>query len=155
MSVFKEMIACFAQPGQIERILLRPERLLEAEDVFRAEVDKDGLHGDHGRPGKRAVTLLQVEHLAVIGAMLAQGTVDPALLRRNLVVSGLNLNALRGRVIEVGTARLLITGICAPCSRMEEALGRGGYSAMRGHGGWCAEVAEPGVIAKGDRVAPA
>lgn len=154
MSVFQEMIARFAQPGQVERILLRPERRLEAEDVSRADVDKDGLRGDHARPGKRAVTLLQVEHLAVIGAMLGRGPVNPALLRCNLVVSGLNLNALKGRLIEVGTARLLITGICAPCSRMEEALGRGGYSAMRGHGGWCAEVIESGVIATGDRVAP-
>ena len=45
-----------------------------------------------------------------------------------------------------------IEGICAPCSRMEEALGPGGYGALRGHGGWCASVIKPGRIALGDVV---
>ena len=35
---------------------------------------------------------------------------------------------------------------------MEEAFGPGGYSAVRGHGGWCAEVLRPGRIALGDTV---
>ncbi|MGC1428161.1 MAG: sulfurase, partial [Albidovulum sp.] len=32
------------------------------------------------------------------------------------------------------------------------ALGTGGYNAMRGHGGWCAEVKVPGRVAVGDKV---
>lgn len=154
MSGFQDMIARFAQPGRLVRILLRTERRAALLDVSSAELDRSGLRGDHGRPGKRAVTLMQEEHLAVIGAMLGQGPVDPLLLRRNLVISGLNLNALKGRVLAVGAARLRITGICAPCSRMEETLGQGGYSAMRGHGGWCAEVLAGGKIGLEDRVAP-
>lgn len=76
----------------------------------------------------------------------------PGDLRRNLVISGLNLNALRGRRITVGLVEFEVTGPCAPCSRMEEALGAGGYTAMRGHGGWCARVIRPGKIALGDPV---
>jgi MOSC domain-containing protein YiiM len=34
-------------------------------------------------------------------------------------------------------------------------LGPGGYSALRGHGGWCADVVQPGEVALGDAVAPA
>jgi MOSC domain-containing protein YiiM len=45
-----------------------------------------------------------------------------------------------------------ITGPCAPCSRMEEALGEGGYNAVRGHGGWCATVVRLGRLSVGDRV---
>ncbi len=113
-----------------------------------------GLEGDRSRAGKRAVTLIQQEHLAAIGAYLGQGPVAPELLRRNLVVSGINLAALKGRRVQVGEAVLRFTVICAPCSRMEEALGRGGYSAVRGHGGWCAEVVQPGRVRLGDLVQP-
>ena len=108
-----------------------------------------GLTGDHrARPGKRAVTLIQAEHLPVI-ASLAGTDVTPEMLRRNLVVSGLNLSALRDREITIGPARLRLITPCAPCSRMEAILGPGGYNAMRGHGGWCAEVLEGGDVAVG------
>ena len=100
------------------------------------------------------MTLVQGEHLPVIGAMLGRVPVAPDILRRNLVVSGINLAALKGRTVRVGGVSLLITGICAPCSRMEEALGPGGYSAVRGHGGWCAQVLEPGRLRVGDQIIP-
>lgn len=86
MSAFRDMIERFAQPGVVQSIWLRAERLVEPKSVLAAELETDGLVGDHARPGKRAVTQVQAEHLAVIGAMLGQGAVDPAVVRRNLVV---------------------------------------------------------------------
>jgi MOSC domain-containing protein YiiM len=124
-------------------------------EVDAAVLGTDGLEGDHGRAGKRALTLIQAEHLPVIASLSGRAAVAPALVRRNLLVSGINLNALRGVRLALGAAVVEITGPCAPCSRMEAALGAGGYNAMRGHGGWCAEVLQPGRIALGDRVAPA
>ena len=115
----------------------------------------DALDGDHASGGKRGVTLVQAEHLAVIGAFLGRGPVEPVDLRRNIVVEGINLLALRHRRVTVGGAVLEVTGPCAPCSRMEEAFGQGGYSAVRGHGGVTARIVTPGRIALGDPVAPA
>ncbi|MEO0923874.1 MAG: MOSC domain-containing protein, partial [Pseudomonadota bacterium] len=78
--------------------------------------------------------------------------IDPTRLRRNIVVGGVSLIALRKREFKIGTALLRGTDLCAPCSRMETELGHGGYNAMRGHGGICAEVLEEGEIALGDAV---
>ncbi|MFK7941534.1 MAG: MOSC domain-containing protein [Paracoccaceae bacterium] len=118
------------------------------------EILKTGLQTDRRQSaGKRAVTLIQAEHLPVISA-LSRTEVMPDLLRRNLVVAAINLLALRKVEFRIGTAILRGTGICAPCSRMEEALGLGGYNAVRGHGGITAEVLTPGHVAIGDAVQP-
>jgi len=122
--------------------------------VDAADIELAGLAGDHARPGKRAVTLIQAEHLPVIAALVGAGAIAPETLRRNIIVSDLNLIAARHRSLRVGSALLRITVPCAPCSRMEAALGPGGYNAVRGHGGWCCEVVEPGRVARGDKVVP-
>lgn len=150
----KALIERFAQAGQVTWIGLRPERRATMLPVEEAVVAERGLVGDHGASDKRAVTLVQAEHLPVIGSYLGRGPVAAADVRRNLVVSGTNLSALKGRTVRIGTAVFELTGLCAPCSRMEQALGAGGYTAMRGHGGWCARVVEPGLLRLGDSVTP-
>lgn len=154
MSELAELIAGWAQPGRVEWIGVRPDRRAGMTVIEEVALTANGLDGDRGRAGKRAVTLIQQEHLAAIGSYLGQGPVAPDILRRNLVVSGINLAALKGREVQLGEAVLRFTVICAPCSRMEEALGKGAYSAVRGHGGWCAEVVRPGRVRLGDVVQP-
>lgn len=149
-----DMQARVAQPGRVQWIGLRPARRTAMVAVTGAGVDADGLAGDRGRAGKRAVSLIQWEHLATIGAYLGRGPVAPEILRRNIVVAGINLVSLRGRDVRIGGAVLHLGGVCAPCSRMEAALGPGGYAALRGHGGFVAQVVAPGQIALGDIVMP-
>lgn len=150
------MQARYACPGRIEAILLRPGRREDIVTVTGAQVTLEGLEGDHARAGKRALTLIQAEHLPVITALAGQGApVEPGLLRRNIVVSGLNLLGFRKARLRLGAALIEVTGPCPPCSRMEEALGSGGYTAMRGHGGVYAEVIEAGRLEKGASVTPA
>lgn len=141
-----------AHSGLVAWIGVRPERRVPMQAVVTADLDANGLIGDRrATPGKRAVTLIQHEHLAVISAF-AGAEVSWEALRRNIVVAGINLLALRKAEFRVGSALLRGTGICAPCSRMEEAFGPGGYNAVRGHGGITAEVLEAGQIALGDAV---
>ena len=146
-------MATHAQAGTVTWIGLRSGRRAPVRPVAQAEVAMTGLVGDrHSRANGRAVTLIQAEHLPVIAALTGCRDVDPALLRRNIVVAGINLIALRGVTLRLGGALVEIDKICAPCSHMEAVLGPGGYNAMRGHGGWTARVILPGAVAVGDVV---
>jgi MOSC domain-containing protein YiiM len=157
MDSLSELLGRFPHPGEVVWIGRRPARRAEVLSCTAVEaLAGRGLAGDHyaGRSGTRGVTLMQAEHLAVLGALLRRDPIDPALLRRNLVVSGVNLLALKGRRFRIGTAVLEGTGPCPPCSRMEETLGPGGYNAMRGHAGVNARVVAGGVIRLGDALVP-
>lgn len=154
MQTLAALRAGYARPGCLDWIGLRPSRRAELQSVAQAELAEAGLTGDHGRAGKRAVTLIQAEYLPVIAALAGHDSIAPETLRRNVVISGLNLQAFRDVPLRIGQAVVQITVPCAPCSRMEAALGPGGYNAMRGHGGWCARVLTPGAIRLGDRVMP-
>jgi len=152
----RALLACFPRSGRVVWIGVRPDRrqplMPQTEVRARAGV---GLQGDHYSAranGKRQVTLIQSEHLAVVGALLAEPPIAPARLRRNLVIAGINLLALKDQRFRIGGAVLEGSGLAHPCSRMEEELGHGGYNAMRGHGGITARVIEDGLMRIGDSV---
>ncbi len=143
------------QVGKVEWIGVRPARRETVAVVESVDASPEaGLDGDrYGREGgKRQVTLIQAEHIEAVASMLGVDEVDPATLRRNIVVRGLNLVALKGKQFKVGDAVLEYTGLCHPCSHMEDALGPGGYNAMRGHGGITATVIDGGTISLGNSV---
>lgn len=163
-----DLVQQFAHPGRLEAIFLRPARREAVMAVQQAQALVDrGLSGDRAaektpwRAGgnKRQVTLIQAEHLPAVAAFTQMARIDPAWLRRNLLVSGLNLLATKAMfknepmVVRIGQDVLLeITGPCEPCSRMEEILGAGGYNAMRGHGGMTARVLAGGALRVGDAI---
>ena len=155
----------FSRSGRLDHIQLRhgrrePVRVVQEVAVLAGR----GLEGDRSAArainhGKRHVTLVQAEHLPVVAALLGLARIDPAVLRRNLVVSGLNLLAAKSLfrdqplVLAFGDEVLLeVTGPCEPCSRMEDTFGTGGYNALRGHGGVTARVIAGGRLRVGDAV---
>lgn len=166
----RALTAQFPHAGHLDAIWLRSERRgsMRSVPAARAEVGR-GLLGDHRAVRHRhdlarrtrEITLVQAEHLPLIAQWVGRDAFDAGLLRRNLVISGINLLSLRSpfadarRVWQLGDEVLLqITGPCDPCSRMEALLGPGGYNAMRGHGGLTALLLRGGEVRVGDTLRP-
>jgi len=159
MKTVSELRAALPRVGCVEWIGVRPARRASLESVEEVElVPGVGLIGDHRALRKpnpehaRQVTLIQWEHLAAIASFLGINEVSPGLLRRNIAVSGINLLALKDRRFRIGDTEIEGTGLCPPCSRMEEIFGPGGYNALRGHGGITARVTAGGEISLGNEV---
>ena len=163
----RQLTQHFSQHGRLDAIYLRPGRgqpcLLQDQAHAIADLglqgDRTSLRQSPGPNGsKRQVTLLQAEHLPVIAALTGHLQLDAALLRRNLVVSGINLLATKSLFKDqplhllIGNVLLEVTGPCEPCSKMEQVLGKGGYNAMRGHGGITARILRGGLLRIGDTV---
>ena len=155
-TVVKDLFRIIPQKGKVEWIGLRPKKKEELTFIESVTLHKGtGLLGDHFKrssSSKRQVTLIQQEHLIAVSSILGRKRIDPKLTRRNIVVSGINLLSLKHNQFRIGGVILETTGICEPCSRMEENLGVGGYNAMRGHGGITAIVIEEGEIKLGDTI---
>jgi MOSC domain-containing protein YiiM len=153
-SSLEQLMSHFTKAGEVEWIGIRPGKKVAMISVDSVKLDPShGVQGDHyaGRSGQRQVTLIQAEHLPVIANMMRMEGVTANQLRRNIVVSGLNLLALKDKAFQLGEAILEYTGACHPCSRMENTLGFGGYNAMRGHGGITARVIDAGIVSIGDQ----
>lgn len=156
----RKLMSAFPHPGEVVWIGIRPATGVAMQSLESVEAMAGrGLAGDRtaakARAGnRRQVTLIQAEHLHAAGQLLRRDAIEPLLTRRNIVVAGINLVALKGQPFRIGEARLEMAAECHPCSRMESQLGMGGYNAMRGHGGMTAIVLESGLIAVGDVVTP-
>lgn len=164
----KDLVLQFPQTGRIDAIILRPGRREPALSVPEARAEPGyGLIGDRRaekqRGGaaarKRELTLVQGEHLPMIASWCGVDAIDSCQLRRNLVVSGINLLSMKSPFRDLccewqigESACIIVTGSCDPCSLMETDVGYGAYNAMRGHGGLTAMIVAAGVIRVGDSV---
>jgi MOSC domain-containing protein YiiM len=142
--------------GRVDAIIVRgmprePARRVATTCALACIGLADDRLGQRGKAelSTRQVTLVQAEHLEVIARLARVDRLDPVELRRNLVISGINLMALKNVRVQVGEAVLEIVGPCQPCSRMEDLIGPGGYAAMRGHGGMNARILVSGEIREG------
>ena len=159
MKSIHELRASRHLQGRLDLIVVRaasraPARIVPATRAIAGIGLEDDRLGQRGETelSTRQVTLIQHEHLDVIARLARVPHVDPIGLRRNLVVSGINVLALKNLKIRVGEALIEIVGPCHPCSRMEETIGEGGYAAMRGHGGMTARILETGWVRSCDTI---
>ena len=72
--------------------------------------------------------------------------------KEHRLVSGLDFSDLENRQIVLGEALIEVTGLCHPCSRMDETIGPGGRTALANRGGLTARVVRDGNVRIGDKV---
>jgi MOSC domain-containing protein YiiM len=125
--------------------------------TVRGEV---GIVGDRyaGRPAHRdaQVTVLAAEGLEALAAELGAPAPDPLLARRNVVLRGAEVEALRGEEFSLdcgeGEVRLRGGRPANPCAWLDVALGAGSHRGLRGRAGIRCAALSDGVLRLGPAV---
>ncbi|WP_338104788.1 MOSC domain-containing protein [Modestobacter muralis] len=157
-----EVVGLLAAPGH--RYDGRPDpttAALPVESRTSIEVRADlGVVGDRysARPAHRdaSVTVLAVESLEELAAELGTGTWDPLAARRNVVLRGAEVEALRGQPfsLDCGAGEVRLDGgrPANPCAWMDLVLAPGAHRGMRGRGGVRCRPRSDGVLRLGPAV---
>ena len=139
--------------GRLERIWVKRATRGPMDNFASAElVVGTGIVGNADKGGRRQVTVMSAERWHEAEAELGS-ELDPALRRANLLVSGIDLVASRGKVLTVGGTRLEIGRECKPCRLMDDQH-PGLMNALKADwgGGAYVTVLDAGTINVGDEV---
>jgi hypothetical protein len=145
-----------AAAGTVVAIVIAPAAEAPLRSVDRAQaLAGRGLQGDRYADGAgtfsagggrgRDLTLVAAEVLDDVG-------LDPVDARRNLVVRGVDLDALRGRRFRVGEVECLGQRRCEPCAHLERLTRLGVLRALVHRGGLRADIVRGGELRVGDPV---
>lgn len=98
--------------------------------------------------GSRPVSLIAAEAVAECNERLGTD-IAAQLMRRNLLVSGVDLKAAIGSVLRIGGVELEVMSTCPPCSYLSRLLGADMRAGLKNLGGVRATVREAGELEVG------
>ncbi|MFN2489709.1 MAG: MOSC domain-containing protein [Actinomycetota bacterium] len=133
----------------VDEVRAVPGRGLEGDRYFNLA----GTFSRKQDPG-REVTLVEAEAIDAV-ADDYDIELEPGATRRNITTRGVPLNHLVGRDFAVGEVVLRGIRLCDPCGLLERRTEPGAKAALTHRGGLNAQIVEPGVIRRGDRIRPA
>jgi MOSC domain-containing protein YiiM len=139
--------------SRLEAIWIKRARLGPMDAASRATlVAGRGIVGNANQGGRRQVTIIAREVFDELRRNLGE-SVEPAMRRANLMVSGIALPDTRGCILQIGPVRIQVNGETLPCERMDQAFpGLRDALALEGRGGVYGEVLDDGEIRVGDAV---
>jgi MOSC domain-containing protein YiiM len=130
------------------------------DDYALVEVPRIECVAGHGIRGDRfydyrdnykgQITFLSLEVFERLASHFGLTNSSPGALRRNVVVSGIDLNDLIGHEFSVQGVRLRGTAHCSPCYWMDQAIAAGAEKFLEGNGGLRAQILSDGAISVGD-----
>jgi MOSC domain-containing protein YiiM len=141
-------------PGRVEQLWVKRAHrgAMDSQSAIELVAGR-GVVGSADQRGRRQVTLLEREVWDALMGELGSNA-GPETRRANVLVSGINLRASRGRVLRLGQTRVRVAGEVKPCERMEEAVpGLRSLMFPDWRGGAFAEILEGGAVVVGDTVA--
>jgi MOSC domain-containing protein YiiM len=109
-----------------------------------------GLRGDrffdYKDDYKGQITFFSREVFDALRAHVGGSDLSPAVLRRNVIVSGVDLETLFDAEFEVQGVRFAGAGECRPCYWMDQAVGPGAEEFLQGRGGLRARILSSGTL---------
>ena len=138
-------------PGRVERLWVKRAHrgAMDARESIELVAGR-GVEGSADRGGRRQVTILEREVWDSLMRELGSDA-GPETRRANVLVSGIDLRASRGRVLRLGGTRVRIAGEVKPCERMEEAVkGLRALMYPEWKGGAFGQIVEGGTLSVGD-----
>ena len=99
---------------------------------------------------KGQITFFSFEVFAELAEHFGLTDKSAGAVRRNVVVSGVELNDLIGEEFSIQGVRLRGTAHCRPCYWLDQAIAPGAEKFLEGRGGLRAQILSDGVIAVGD-----
>lgn len=125
---------------------------MEARERVECVAGK-GLRGDRffgfKENFKGQVTFFSEEILEAVRDHVGGDRCPPWATRRNVLVSGIDLNRLIGQRFSIGQVVFEGSEECAPCDWMDHAIGAGARQFLKGQGGLRARVVESGFLEAG------
>jgi MOSC domain-containing protein YiiM len=157
-----EVVGLLASPAH--RYDGRPDAAVAGQPVEhrdRVEVRAGfGIVGDRyaGRPAHRdaSVTVIAAESVEALAVELGSGPLDPLATRRNVVLRGAEVEALRGQLfsLDCGEGEVVLAGgrPANPCAWLDLVLTAGAHRGLRGRGGVRCAPRTDGVLRLGPAV---
>jgi MOSC domain-containing protein YiiM len=129
-------------PAPVDRVSARAGRGLEGNRYYWE---------DGAAPPGCAITLIASE---AVEAAVREGdlSVEPAATRRNVLTSGIDVNALVGKRFRMGAVECEGVELCEPCQTLEAMTQPGVIKAFVHRGGLNADILTDGEISVGDPV---